>query len=66
MRSGQPVVISRKVSSNEATLSVQFEKAFQVVNKMGRRLILSLSTLTPLTQIQLRQEFVYKKFLKSS
>ena len=23
-RSGQPVVISRKVSSNEATLSVQF------------------------------------------
>ena len=24
MRSGQPVVISRKVSSNEATLSVQF------------------------------------------
>lgn len=66
MRSGQPVVISRKVSSNEATLSVQFEKAFQVVNKMGRRLILSLSTLTPLTQIQLWQEFVYKKFLKCS
>ena len=56
----------RRLSCNEATLLTKFEKAFQVVNETGRRLILSLSTLTPLTQIQLSQEFVHKKYLKYS
>ena len=58
------VTYKRRLTCTEEALISDFDKATPLINDMGRRLKNSKSSLEPLTQLELWQEFLQKHYLQ--